>query len=177
MIPEVINAIRNRHTTNLYDASRSLPDETIRELVDLATRAPSAFNLQNWRFLAVRSPEGKARLRQAAFNQAKVSETAVTFIMVGQLANHEVLPSRLAGSVAAGFMPEQVAAGWVGAGCCRRGVRFSRRRDSRPPGDGRLRRRRKLAAEAAPADRRGPHLGVTAISRSEPSVSQKDPRV
>ena len=28
-----------------------------------------------------------------------------------------------------------------------------------------------------PADRRGPHLGVTAISRSEPSVSQKDPRV
>ena len=113
MTPEVINAIRNRHTTNLYDASRSLPDETIRELVDLATRAPSAFNLQNWRFLAMRSPEGKARLRQAAFNQAKVSETAVTFIMVGQLANHEVLPSRLAGSVAAGFMPEQVArVGW-----------------------------------------------------------------
>jgi hypothetical protein len=28
-----------------------------------------------------------------------------------------------------------------------------------------------------PADRRGSQLGVTAISRSEPSVSQKDPRV
>jgi hypothetical protein len=28
-----------------------------------------------------------------------------------------------------------------------------------------------------PADRRGPHLGATPISRSEPSVSQKDPRV
>ena len=28
-----------------------------------------------------------------------------------------------------------------------------------------------------PANRRGPHLGVTAISRSELSVSQKDPRV
>jgi hypothetical protein len=28
-----------------------------------------------------------------------------------------------------------------------------------------------------PDDRRGPHLGVTAISRSEPNVSQKDPRV
>jgi hypothetical protein len=28
-----------------------------------------------------------------------------------------------------------------------------------------------------PADRRGPHLGVTAISRSGPSASQKDPRV
>jgi hypothetical protein len=27
-----------------------------------------------------------------------------------------------------------------------------------------------------PADRRGPHLGVTAISRSELSVSQMDPR-
>ena len=127
MTPEVINAIRNRHTTNLYDASRSLPDETIRELVDLATRAPSAFNLQNWRFLAVRSQESKARLRQAAFNQAKVSEAAVTFIMVGQLANHEVLPSRLAGSVAAGFMPEQVAAGWVGAA---QGLYFESRRPS-----------------------------------------------
>jgi nitroreductase len=115
MIPEVIDAIRNRHTINLYDASRTLPDETIRELVDLATRAPSAFNLQNWRFLAVRSADGKARLRAAAFNQAKVSDAAVTFIMVGQLASHEAVPSRLAGSVAAGFMPEQVAAGWEGA--------------------------------------------------------------
>jgi hypothetical protein len=28
-----------------------------------------------------------------------------------------------------------------------------------------------------PADRRGPHLGVTAISRSGLGVSQKDPRV
>jgi len=28
-----------------------------------------------------------------------------------------------------------------------------------------------------PAHRRGSHLGVTAISRSEPSVSQKDLRV
>ena len=27
-----------------------------------------------------------------------------------------------------------------------------------------------------PADRRGPHLGVTAISRSVPRVSQKEPR-
>ena len=111
----IINAIEERRTVTLFDADKELTDDEIRELVGLATRAPSSFNLQNWRFIAVRSPEAKARLRPIAWDQPKITEAAVTFIFVGVLANHEVMPDRLAPAVEAGIMPADVAAGWEGA--------------------------------------------------------------
>ena len=104
MNTSVIEAIERQKTTNLYDASKSIPDDQIRELVRLATFSPTAFHLQNWRFIAARSSEAKARLRAVAANQPKVTEAAVTFIMVGELAVADVMADRLAGSVAAGFM-------------------------------------------------------------------------
>ena len=82
MNTSVIEAIERQKTTNLYDASKSIPDDEIRELVRLATFSPTAFHLQNWRFIAVRSPEAKTRLRAVAADQPKVTEAAVTFIMV-----------------------------------------------------------------------------------------------
>jgi nitroreductase len=69
MNTSVIEAIERQKTTNLYDASKSIPDDEIRELVRLATFSPTAFHLQNWRFIAVRSPEAKARLRAVAADQ------------------------------------------------------------------------------------------------------------
>src|SRR3712207_5793912 len=102
---EIIEAIEERRTINLFDPSRGIGDEQINELIRLATKAPTSFNLQNWRFIAVRTPEAKARLRKLAWDQAKVTEAAVTFIVCGQLADHRVIADRLGPSVEAGFMP------------------------------------------------------------------------
>jgi nitroreductase len=115
MTNAVLDAIENRRTTNIFDSSRSISDEQISELVRLATRAPTAFHLQNWRFIAVKTPDAKARLRKIAFDQPKVTEASVTFIVVGKLASHLVMAERLASSVAAGFMPAEVVTGWEGA--------------------------------------------------------------
>jgi nitroreductase len=116
MTNAVLDAIENRRTTNKYDSSRDISDAQIGELVRLATRAPTAFHMQNWRFIAVKTPAAKARLRKLAFDQPKVTEAAVTFIVVGQLASHLVMAERLASSVAAGFMPADVVTGWEAAG-------------------------------------------------------------
>ena len=64
MNTSVIEAIERQKTTNLYDASKSIPDDEIRELVRLATFSPTAFHMQNRRFIAVRSPEANWK-RQA----------------------------------------------------------------------------------------------------------------
>ncbi|MDH1265199.1 nitroreductase family protein [Pseudomonas sp. GD03944] len=111
----IISAIEARRTINLFDAARGIDEQQIHELVRLATLAPTAFNLQNWRFIAVRTPEAKARLRAVAWDQAKVTEAAVTFIVCGQLADHRQLAERLAPSVEAGFMPPAMVPGWEGA--------------------------------------------------------------
>src|SRR5260370_41969975 len=112
MKTSVIEAIERQKTTNLYDASKNIPDDEIRELVRLATFSPTAFHLQNGRFIAVRSPESKARLRAVAADQPKVTEAAVTFIMVGELAVADVMADRLAGPGSGGVLTFLMGAGW-----------------------------------------------------------------
>ena len=68
----------------------------------IGTTAPTSFHLQNWRFIAVRTPEAKARLSPIAWNQPAIAEAAVTFIVCGQLADSNVIPERLAPLVEAG---------------------------------------------------------------------------
>ncbi len=110
----VVAAIEDRRTTVLFDTSRDISDEQVSELVRLATRAPTAFNLQNWRFIAVRTPDAKARLRAVAWDQVKITDAPVTFIIAGQLADENTLPARLKPAVDAGIMPAQMVQGWVG---------------------------------------------------------------
>ena len=54
------STIESRVSANHFDPSHVLSDAEIGELVRLATLAPSAYNLQNWRFIAVPSPSSSA---------------------------------------------------------------------------------------------------------------------
>lgn len=107
-----IALIEERVSTNLFDSSHVLSDAEIEELVRLATRAPTAYNLQNWRFIAVRTPEAKARLRALAFDQAKVSDAAVTFIICGALPDHSAVQARLQPFMETGQMSAAIATDW-----------------------------------------------------------------
>ena len=108
MTNAVIESMVSRSTTSLYDPAFTLTDDQISELVRIATTAPSTFHLQNWRFIAVRSPEAKARLRPIAWGQPKITAAAVTFIICGQFPDYTVARERLAPVVEAGIMPEEM---------------------------------------------------------------------
>ncbi|MFT3691221.1 nitroreductase family protein [Paenirhodobacter sp.] len=115
MTHPALSLIEQRVSANHFDPSHRMEDGEIAELVRLATRAPTAYNLQNWRFIAVRTPQAKARLRALAWNQPKVEDAAVTFIVIGVLPDPGVLPDRLRPAVAAGYMPADMPATWQGA--------------------------------------------------------------
>jgi nitroreductase len=63
--------------------SEQIPDEYLRQIIELGTQAPSGYNLQPWRLILVRDQENKKRLQKAAFDQEKVSEASVVIIFVG----------------------------------------------------------------------------------------------
>lgn len=113
MNTSVQSAIETRTSVNNFQPNRPLDDDAITTLVDLATKAPSAYNLQNWRFIAVRSEDAKARLKSAAFGQQKVVDASVTFIICGTLAAHGHLRAALQPSVDANIMEQRVADAWV----------------------------------------------------------------
>jgi len=112
MTNAVIESILSRSTTKKYDHAVTLSDDQIRELVRIGTTAPTSFHMQNWRFIAVRTPEAKARLLPIAWNQPMITDAAVTFIICGQLADSSVIPKRLAPVVEAGIMPAEMVPDW-----------------------------------------------------------------
>ncbi|TDI47777.1 MAG: nitroreductase family protein [Acidobacteria bacterium] len=103
--------IRQRASVETFD-TRPVDDEMIRALVEDAARTPSSFNIQHWRFVAVRNDEDKERLCRAAFGQEQVRDAAVTFIVLGDLKGLEKLPRINREAVKIGALPEGKAAAW-----------------------------------------------------------------
>ena len=106
MNADFVHVIEHRTSVNLFDPSYTLERAQVEELIRLATLSPSAYNLQNWRFVAVHSAEKKAELRRVAQDQAKVTDAAATVIVVGQLPTGRELPERFDALVKAGLMPQ-----------------------------------------------------------------------
>ncbi|GDX78458.1 putative NAD(P)H nitroreductase YodC [Deltaproteobacteria bacterium] len=94
--------------TNLADGA-TIDEAEVTELVRLAQEAPSSFNIQFTRFVAVTDPALKAQLREAGFNQAKFTDAAVVFVLLGDLKAHEDYAVRMRAAAAAGHVPQGVA--------------------------------------------------------------------
>lgn len=75
-----------RHSVRAYSAT-PVTDDEIRSLIELTGRAPSAFNVQPWRFIAVRDQALKDQLRAAAYNQPQVSGAPVVLAMYSDMAD------------------------------------------------------------------------------------------
>lgn len=77
----VFQAIRDRRAIRRYSA-KVVPDELLLELLELANRAPSGFNLQPWHFIVVRDPNIKKLLSHIAMDQPQITEAPATVVFV-----------------------------------------------------------------------------------------------
>ncbi|HQQ62384.1 MAG TPA: nitroreductase family protein [Pseudomonadales bacterium] len=105
----VSHALQHRTSALHFDNNSELTDAQIRQLVEAAVQAPSAYNLQATRFLTVVNTEAKKTLQEIAYQQAKISDAAVTFVVLGDLEAYRKLPTITAASVAAGIFDKEKA--------------------------------------------------------------------
>ncbi len=65
--------------------NEEIPEELIYELLETATFAPSAGNVQPWKFMVVKSPANKKKLARAALNQSWMVEAPVIVVVMADL--------------------------------------------------------------------------------------------
>lgn len=76
----VRDAAEQRRSIRAYEPV-PIPREDMEEILDVVRRAPSAFNVQPWRFVVVETPELKERLAAAAFNQRQVHSAPAVIVL------------------------------------------------------------------------------------------------
>lgn len=73
----------DRRSINFFDPNKDVNDTLLKNIINVAVLAPSAFNLQPWEIIAVRSKEAKEKLMKVSNNQVKIVEAPVTLIIIG----------------------------------------------------------------------------------------------
>ena len=87
-------AIRTRRAVKHYDPDHSMSPEEVNELLSLAILAPTAFNIQNWRFVVVTDPELRKQIREVAWDQAQVTDASLFIFLCADLKSWEKMPDR-----------------------------------------------------------------------------------
>jgi len=89
-----LTTIEARRAVKHYDSSYRISDTEVRNLMSLALLSPTAFNIQNWRFVVVKDPELRKKIRAVAWDQAQVEEASLLIIMCADLKSWEKEPGR-----------------------------------------------------------------------------------
>ncbi|RLD35479.1 MAG: nitroreductase family protein [Bacteroidetes bacterium] len=72
-----------RRSATFFNKDKQIEDQLLKDIINLALEAPSAFNLQPWRIIVVKSEESKRKLFNLSNQQDKVLEAPATLIIIG----------------------------------------------------------------------------------------------
>jgi nitroreductase len=87
-------AIEKRRAIKQYNPDHQMTDDEINELLSLAILSPTAFNIQNWRFVLVRDAELRSKIRELAGDQAQITDASLLIILCADLKAWERDPAR-----------------------------------------------------------------------------------
>jgi nitroreductase len=90
----VSEAIEARRAVKAYDPEHRMSQAEVDRLMGLTMLAPTAFNIQNWRFVLVTDPTLRAQIREVAWNQAQVTDASLLVILTADLKSWEKNPQR-----------------------------------------------------------------------------------
>lgn len=78
---KVSEAVTTRRAVKWYDPEHRMPEETFRTLMEHAIQAPTAFNIQNWRFVRITDHAQRQAIRAVAWDQAQVTDASELLVL------------------------------------------------------------------------------------------------
>lgn len=90
----VSTAIETRRSVKGFDPQHRMTEQEIERLLSLALLSPTAFNIQNWRFVLVRDAELRKQVRAASWDQAQVTDASLLVVVAADLKSWEKEPQR-----------------------------------------------------------------------------------
>src|SRR6056297_4153816 len=110
---QVKEAIFTRRAIKQFDADHEMTAAEEKELLEATVQAPTSFNIQHWRFVILRDPELRAKIRKEFGNdQAQMTDASLLVLFTADMKAWQKEPSRYFATE-----PKEVAevlVGWMG---------------------------------------------------------------
>ena len=112
---DFLKVLNERTSAEHFDPTTPISVQEIKELISEACQAPSSFNIQHWRFIAVTDKRLKERLKETTIapNRERVADAPLIILILGDLNGHNRLEGILDETVHAGLLPREVADLWL----------------------------------------------------------------
>ena len=91
---ETKDAITKRRSVKHFDPSHRLTESEVTELLSLAALSPTAFNIQQWRFVTVKDSDLRDKIREVSWDQSQVTDSSLFIILCADLKAWEKSPNR-----------------------------------------------------------------------------------
>lgn len=91
---DTLEAIRARRAVKQYAPDHRMTAAEEKELFSLALLSPTAFNIQNWRFVLLKDPELRKQVRAVAWNQAQVTDASLLVVLCADTKAWQREPAR-----------------------------------------------------------------------------------
>lgn len=87
---DILNILKTRYSTKMFDKTKKLTEEQISQLEDLLQLSPSSTNIQPWYFILTTTDEGKKRIIKSSqgffsFNEQKILDASAVIIFASQV--------------------------------------------------------------------------------------------
>ncbi|MGD1984246.1 MAG: nitroreductase family protein [Chromatiaceae bacterium] len=90
-----LDAVYARRAVKHFDASHSLSDAEEKKLFEATIQAPTSFNIQHWRFVVLRDPDLRLKIRKQHGNdQAQITDASLLVLFTADLKAWEKEPQR-----------------------------------------------------------------------------------
>jgi nitroreductase len=93
LIMEFLDTIQQRQSIKSYQTDKVISDSDLDELMQEVVLSPSSFNLQHWKFVAVKNSDIKIKLREAAWGQEHIESCSLLIAVCGKLNAFEDAPA------------------------------------------------------------------------------------
>lgn len=91
---KILETIRSRRSVRKFDPDHWMTDFEINCLMEHIVLSPTAFNIQNWRFVAVRDAKLRAQIREASWGQKQITDASLLLVLCMDLMSWDKQPER-----------------------------------------------------------------------------------
>ena len=93
---QILQALNSRYATQVFDPKNPITTDELNTILEAGRLSPSSIGLEPWKFIVVENPEIRAKLREAGYNQPKITDASYLIVIAYRTDTREnILKERL----------------------------------------------------------------------------------